>query len=103
MSDHSDLKHFLDSLTKMLDTIAAIVYTAKQKIRVEQEIDENVASGTSEEFSGSSKTNAPPDVSRQGGPQPHVQGTTREVRRSTQETEKVVMKGGRMEVPHGRP
>jgi len=85
----------------MLDTIAAIVYTAKQKIQVEQELSKH-AEQIPEEVSGSSKTNAPPDVSRQGGPQPHVQGTTREQRRSTQETEKVLVKGGRMEVPHGR-
>jgi len=85
----------------MLDTIAAIVYTAKQKIRVEQEIDENVAPGTSEEFSGPSETDAPSSSFRQGGPQPHVQGNAKEIGRSTQETEKVVVRGGRMETRDG--
>ena len=84
----------------MLDTIAAIVYTAKQKIRVEQELTKH-ATGFQEEVSGPSETDAPSDVSRQGGPQPHVQGTPTEIRRSTQETEKVLVRGGRMESHDG--
>jgi len=99
MSHHDDLRQFLDSLGKMLDTIVAIVYTAKQKIRVEQELDTH-AEKKSEETSGPSETDAPSPESGQGGPQPHVQGTTREIRRSTKETEGVLVRGGRMETPY---
>jgi len=85
----------------MLDTIAAIVYTAKQKIRVEQELDTN-AEQIPEEVSGPSlPTDAPSSSFRQGGPQPHVQGNPREIGRSTQETEKVLMRGGKMETKNG--
>ena len=100
MSDHSDLAKFLDSLDKMLDTIGYIIYTARCKIRVEQRLDDH-ASSSQEEVSGSSKTNALPSESRQGGPKPHVEGTPKERDRSTKETEKVLVRGGRMETSYG--
>ena len=100
MAGHDDLRQFLNSLTNMLDTIERIVYTARCKIRVEQELLTNAE--IEKELSGPSETDAPSSSIRQGGPQPHVQGNPREIARSTKETEKVVLTGGRMETPHGR-
>jgi len=96
MSDHRDLEHFLKSLDKMLDSIGVIVHTVRCKIRVEQEI----ANGTNklkEEFSAPEKPAATSVVSGQGGPEQLLQGTTREKSRLTQEAEKVLVRGGRME------
>jgi len=101
LSDHDDFEQFLDSLGKMLDTVSQIVYTARCKIRVEQELDSH-ATKTQEESSDPSETDAPSSSSRQGGPQPHVKGTPREIGRSTKETEEVLVRGGRMETTHGR-
>jgi hypothetical protein len=102
MSDHITLDCFLESLQNTLDKCLHELYTARCKIRVEQEISKGVVSGK-EEFSDSSKTNAASDVgSRQGGPE-ILPGTPREKARSTKEAEKVVLRGGRLEVTDGRP
>jgi len=96
VSDHSDLDHFLKSLDKMLDSIGVIVHTVRCKIRVEQEI----ANGTNklkEDFSAPEKPAATSSVGGQVGPEQFLQGTAREKSRSTQETEKVLVRGGRME------
>ncbi len=100
MSDHSDLKKFLDSLDKMLDTVTQIVYTARCKIRVEQLISENDKK-TQEEVSAPAAPAAILPTVGQGGPE-LFPGTTKQRNRSTQETEKILVRGGRMEVPHGR-
>ena len=102
MSDHGDFRQFLDSLTKMLDTIEHIVYTARCKIRVEQEIFQNAQAEVLEKTSDPTESDAPSSSSRQGGPQPHVKGTPREIGRSTKETEAVLLRGGRMETNHER-
>ena len=101
LSDHDDFRQFLNSLEKMLDTITNIVYTARCKIQVEREL-VNHAETDQKEASDPTESDAPSSSFRQGGPQPHVQGTPRETARSTKETEAVQMRGGRMEVPHGR-
>ena len=103
MSDHSDLATFLKTLDKMLDNVAKIIYNAKCRIRVEQELNKH-AEPFQKEFSGPSETDALPSLVGPGqdGPQPHVQGSTREIGRSTQETEKVLLRGGRMETHDGR-
>ena len=101
VSDHRDFKQFLESLTKMLDTVEQIVYHARCKIRVEQELNNHVQASP-EKASDPTESDAPSSSSRQGGPQPHVQGTPREIARSTKETESVVLRQGKMETPHGR-
>ena len=85
----------------MLDNIGDLVYTARCRIRVEQRIDEH-AKDPPEEVSGPSETDAPSVGPGQDGPQPHVKGTPREIGRSTQETEKILLTGGRMESHDGR-
>ncbi len=102
MSDHSDLKQFLKNLDSMLDTVRSIIDNAKCQIRVEQELNEHAQAIPEEKVSGPTESDAPFVVAGQGGPKPHVQGTPREIGRSTKETEKVLLKGGRMETPHGR-
>ncbi len=97
MSDHSDFSAFLKNLDKLLDTVREIVYTARCRIRVEQELI-NHAKSSQEEVSGPTKSDASSDVSRQGGPEPFP-GTPKEERRSQKAAEKVAMSGGRM---HGR-
>ena len=99
MSDHSDLKHFLKSLDKMLDSISVYVHTMRCKIRVEQELDIH-AVDSQEEFSGSSETNALPFEAGQGGPE-LFPGTSKERSRSQKAAEKVLTAGGRMESDHG--
>ncbi len=100
MSDHDDLKQFLNSLTNMLDIVERIVYTARCKIRVEQEL-VNHDNSLQEEVSGPSKTDALPVVSRQGGPE-LFPGTPKERSRSQNAAETVLMRGGRMETEDGR-
>ena len=85
----------------MLDNISSICDTVRCQIRVEQEILSNVKV-SAEIISDPTKSDAPSSEIRQGGPQPHVQGTPSEIRRSTKETEKVVLSGGRMESHDGR-
>jgi len=101
MADHDDLRQFLNSLDKMLDSIAEIIYTTRLKIQVERELN-NHAEFLPEKVSGPTESDAPSSEIRQGGPQPHVQGTPKEIGRSTKETEKVLVRGGRMESQHGR-
>jgi len=96
MSDHSDFKQFLKNLDKLLDTVSSIIYTAKCRIRVEQRLSDH-GEQIPEEVSGPTESDAPAVVAGQGGPEPHVQGTPSEIRRSTQETEKVLVRGGRMD------
>ena len=101
MSDHSDLKQFLLNIEKVLDSCLNSCYAMRQMIRVEQRINEH-GKDSSKEISGPSETDAASsDVSRQGGPL-LLQGTPREKSRSTKETEKILVRGGRMETPHGR-
>ena len=99
MSDHNDFKQFLNSLQKTLDTVTSILYHVKLKIRVEQELD-NHGDQVKTEFSASSETKALPVVAGQGGPEPHVQGTSTERSRSQKAAEKVQVTGGRMS--HGK-
>ena len=101
MSDHSDLKHFLKSLDKMLDTVASIIYTAKCKIRVEQRLNDH-AESFQEKVSASTESKALLPTAGQGGPEPHVKGTSTERSRSQKAAEKVQLTGGRMETPHGK-
>ena len=101
MSNHECLEQFFDSLKNSLDYLRTRIDNMSTRIRVEQELLRN-APAFPEQVSDSSETNALPSSSvRQGGPQPHVQGTPKERERSTQETEKVLVNGGRMETTHG--
>ena len=101
MSDHSDFKQFLDSLGIMLDNISDLLYTARCRIRVEQRIVDHAESP--KKVSDPTESDAPSSEIRQGGPQPHVQGTPREIARSQKAAEKFIVKCGRMEIDHGRP
>ena len=100
MSQHDTLVQFLNSLRKSLDKVHDLLYHMKARIRVEQELLKN-APAFPEKVSGPTESDAPSSEIRQGGPQPHVQGSPREIGRSTQETEKVLVKGGRMESGYG--
>ena len=102
MSQHDTLNQFFESLKKSLDKLSDMLYHMKTRIRVEQELLKNAPAFPEEKPSGPSETDAPSSEIRQGGPQPHVQGSPREIRRSTQETEKVSVRGGRMESHDGR-
>ena len=97
MSDHSDFRAFLKNLDKLLDTVREILYTAKCRIRVEQELIDHGKS-TQEKVSGPAESDALSSELRQGGPE-LFPGSTKEKTRSQNAAEKVAMSGGRM---HGR-
>ena len=101
MSDHSDFKRFLDSLGILLDNIGDLVYTARCRIRVEQRIVDH-AESLPEKVSDPTESDAPSSEVRQGGPQPHVQGSPKEIRRSQKAAEKVALSEGQMEFDFGR-
>jgi len=98
MSQHDTLVQFLESLRNSLDKVHSILYHEMTRIRVEQELLKN-APAFPEKVSGPSETDAASVVTGQGGPQPHVKGTPREISRSQKAAEKVQVTGGRM---HGR-
>ncbi len=102
LSQHDTLVQILESLKKSLDNLHDVLYAMSTKIRVEQELLKN-APAFPEKVSDPTESDAPSSSGfRQGGPQPHVQGTPKEIGRSTKETEKVLVSGGRMETPDGR-
>jgi len=100
MSQHDTLEQFLESLKKSLDFLADRLYHMKSQIRVEQEILHN-APAFPEKVSDPSKTDAPSVGTGQGGPEPHVKGTPREIGRSQKAAEKVQVTGGRMKYNYG--
>ncbi len=100
MSDHSDLKRFLEILDSTLDNVTNIVYNVRCKIRVEQELNEH-GEQSPEEVSGPTESDALPVCTGQGGPE-LLSGTSKERTRSQNAAEKVQVRGGKMETTHGR-
>ena len=100
MSEHTTLSEFLKTLQNDLDKLFNLLYHTRTRLRVEQELISH-AETVQKEVSASAKPKALPVVDGQGGPE-LFPGTSKEKSRSQKAAETVRVRGGRMEVPHGR-